>query len=124
MSQIFNRIADIFKANFNIRNSNYDFLDNEDDELRKIIDDLNNDAYNKSEINEDIKDKRFNDSLKILGLKGNPTFNEIKLAHKKKIVEFHPDKAEKFDENKKREFLKMSQAINEAFSYLKKYHGK
>lgn len=50
-------------------------------------------------------------------------FEEIKLAYKKVIKKYHPDRFAQ-DPEKQQAALQLSQKINEAYAYFRKKHGK
>jgi DnaJ-domain-containing protein 1 len=138
MGQIFNRIKYFIKTEFNSNkdNSNIDINDF-DDELKKIIDDLNSNnnqkhTYNKNGNSSREKTNDFNrqplsreeqaerNAYNILGIDKNNSIEGIKSAYKTKIKEYHPDKAEMLDNKSKSDFLKKAQDINNAYNLLKK----
>jgi DnaJ-domain-containing protein 1 len=130
--QIFDRISRIFKAGIADK-SNYGrtFFESEDDELKRIIDELNSNG--KSEKNdkkqEDYSPKdssqhsELDDALKVLGLNSFARNDSIKATYKKKMKEFHPDKVSHLsDEIRKRAEIRAME-INEAYTKIKKIRG-
>lgn len=126
MGQIFNRIKNIFKANAYTYAYSNDFSIDDDDELKRIIDELSNDPKNNNQSDyqqNNIKDPKLLVSLNVLGFNELVDYETIKKTYKKKIAEFHPDRYIN-DHKKHEEYLVKAKEINAAYSYLKKYYGK
>lgn len=57
-------------------------------------------------------------NLKILGLEGNPTEQEIRKAYKKKALEYHPDRIKRKSEETEEEFQNRITRANEEFAKI------
>ncbi len=125
MGQIFNRIKRITKSYLENRNlnENYtkDFLD-EDEELKKLFDELSSsDNKNNNQTDQfDVKKMNMEIASKILGLSENASNEEIKIAYKQKIKEYHPDKVADMGEEIRNLAKIRTQQINQAYEFLKK----
>lgn len=122
MGQIFNRIKKITKSYLNDNlfneNSSEKFL-NDDEELKKIIDNLssdNNTHPNQFQINKMNTDL----ALKILGINSNASIEQIKIAYKQKIKQYHPDKVADMGKEIQNLAKIRTQQINSAYQFLKK----
>jgi hypothetical protein len=131
MGQIFNRIKNIIKTNygFNGKSTDNDFF-NEDDELKRIIEELAYDYHNKSSddkysnYEQTTNKDKLTVSFEVLGIAKTEDFEIVKKAYKKQIAIFHPDRTERLNSDDKRKHLQKAQEINAAYSYLKQYFGK
>ncbi len=132
MGQIFNRIKNIWKsqgADFDLNQANRILNDN-DDELKKIIDDLNNPKSNQNkkqyssnqnnnQSNHTNKtNNEFINACRVLNVSPNADINQIKAAYKKLIKEHHPDKIS--NKNNQEFAQRKTQEINNSYNYLKK----
>ena len=122
MGQIFNRIKNIAKS----RKINDDFLNefagidiDDDDDLKKAIDDAANNS--EADMNVDTKYTKMDKetALQILGLDVTADIDKIKQAYKQKIKEYHPDKVASLGADLQSLAIKKTQEINLAFEYLK-----
>lgn len=127
MNQIFNRIKRIIKANSNTGSGNLEH--SEDDDLKKIIDELNNSSKQnntqESRANTNTKgnnpyEVKVSKALKILGLSPNAKPEEIKQKYKSLIKQYHPDKVQHLSPEEQSKASKKASEINEAYSILEK----
>ncbi|MBM2814627.1 MAG: hypothetical protein HW421_1389 [Ignavibacteria bacterium] len=135
MGQILRRISKIAKTYMddsepmsNVYNSN-----NDDDELKRIIDELNTKSKTQNSHNQQDKNKNasyqtdssmsFERALNLLDLSSNATIDEIKSAYKKKIMEYHPDRVASLGAELKELAARKTVEINQAYSFLKKLKG-
>lgn len=133
MQQIFRRIKRILEAEKNFGND-YVFSNSEDDELRRIIDELNsgNNNNKSNEKNTDNHSSNSNSSnysieylkaINLLGVKPDADENEIRSAYIKKIKEYHPDKVHNLGEEIRKVAEKKAKEINQAYEYIKNYRN-
>lgn len=130
MGHIFDRISRIVKSGKISSDSDYNFHRNvdylsEEDELKKIIDNLNNNTNNQSKQNtNNYQSNNSNIDLEraysILKISSNSTIDEIKTAYKNRIKEYHPDKTVGLGEEIQKISQLKTQELNEAYSLLKK----
>lgn len=140
MSQILDRIKNIAKAEFNaekITNFGQKFLIKDDDDLKEIIEELNNDVNSKysEKIKEDFQkehEKTSNENIdnelninesmayRILEIKPDANIEEIKSAYKTKIKEYHPDKVQNLGKEIQILAQRKTQEINAAYNFLGK----
>ena len=130
MGQILDRISRIVKSGKTSSDSDYNFHRNvdylsEEDELKKIIDNLNNNTNNQSKQNtNNYQSNNSNIDLEgaysILKISSNSTIDEIKTAYKNRIKEYHPDKTVGLGEEIQKISQLKTQELNEAYSLLKK----
>jgi len=128
LGQIFERLKRVTKSYLNDDDSspqrNYAIPD-EDDELKKIIDDL---GKEKSRSESGQKDSgpdilNRNKALNILGLGANATVAEIKAAYRKKMKEYHPDRVSGLGKDIQETARKKAVEINLAYDFLGKTMG-
>ena len=129
MGQILNRIKNIAKAYKSAQNTDDSILAHEDEELKRIIDELNNnDNGNSSLKNEQTADSKqqyvetmtIDKAYRLLKINKNATDKEIKTEYKERIKEYHPDRLESFGEDLKELAKRRTQEINQAYSLIKK----
>ena len=132
MSQIFNRVSRIIKANKNQSEPSLaDFyIKNEDDELKSIIDELSNKktqqkVNNKyeSEVQKTDSELSFDDACAVLGININSSVDEIKIAYKTKVKEYHPDKVSGLGDELQILAMQKTQQINSAYNIIKKFRN-
>jgi DnaJ-domain-containing protein 1 len=141
MGQIFNRIKRIAGSYFSDINEAERFISSEDDELKRIIDELNNPkkngSSNKSHNQENFNSKQSYNSnnntnsipqnvinaFNVIGLQPNADIDLIKMTFKKKIKENHPDKFTNSSEEVKKNVQIKSQEIINAYNVIKAYKG-
>ena len=70
------------------------------------------------------KDKT-QEALEILGLDKNATFDDVKKAHKKMMLKYHPDRlaAQGLPEDMITIYTEKAKAVQVAFDYLKKLYS-
>lgn len=133
MGQIFNRIKNVIKTNYNFgkKNNNIDFNE-ADEELKRIIEELAGDYHNSrnngTDYNHSSRQTQNNDKLivafRTLNISETADFNIIKSAYKKQISKYHPDRIKELSDKETENHLKKAQEINAAYSYLKNHFGK
>jgi len=114
MGQILNRIFRITKSNFNISHNDNDGYYDDESQLKRIIDELNNHQKNDEtdELNDDFP-------YSILKIEKSASIEEIKLAYKERIKEYHPDRLHNFGEEIQRLAIIKTKQINLAYSLIK-----
>ncbi|OGU13576.1 MAG: hypothetical protein A2X61_02100 [Ignavibacteria bacterium GWB2_35_12] len=140
MGQLFNRISRYIKSETQevvetdlISVSTHHYKNDSDEELKKIIDELNKDKTAKDKSSDSSKDNStqknekkvftLDDAYSILGLKSEATNDEIKSAYKQKVKEYHPDRVANLGEELKQLAEQKTQQINKSYEMLKKYRG-
>lgn len=134
MGQILNRILKIAKSYLNTEsdlNSANRIIGNEDEELKKIIDELNQDKHKQSSEkgNQNKSNQSYDSEITldkaylILGLNRNATVEEIKTAYKQKIKDYHPDRVANLGEELRNLAAKKTTEINKAYEIIKKSKG-
>lgn len=128
--QIFDRISRILKS-YSTQNHNekYGFIEDEDDELKRIIEELNsdskNDNYSENPNNNSHSAKsNLYKYYEILGINDNADFTKVKEAYRKKMKEYHPDKFAGMDINIRNKAEAKAKDINEAYNKIKQAKGK
>lgn len=140
MGYIFNRLKRIVNSYF-LSNSGYSaeqLIDESDEELKRIIEELNRDyeqeQKKKSESfqgyserggfdNLNLKDKDLQYAFNILGLKPDATNDEIKKVFREKVKQYHPDKFEKADLKTKVENQKKVRELIFAYNLIRERRG-
>lgn len=129
MGQILNRFKRYVESEINNKSNSNGLVDNvafdEEDELKKTIDELNN---SKQKSNHDSKKSRQSDDIRmnptlaysILGVTPEDSLDIIRESYKKKIKEYHPDKVESMGQEIKDLAARKTIEINEAYALLKK----
>jgi DnaJ-domain-containing protein 1 len=135
MGQLFNRVKNFAKSYINDLDYSNSYaekvLSQDDDELKRIIDELNskkeNKETNKSQKSYQSKESqkqsnysKANDSYYTMGLNPNATNEEIKLKYKQLVKELHPDKLKNKSENEIKEAEKKLALVNSAYNQIKK----
>lgn len=135
MSQILNRLYNFAKSHINYKDDEYkSYLntDTESDELRRIIDELNNPKQNKNSRQSGSKSTESQSSplnplianaYKTLDLSPDSSIEQIKKAYKLKIKIYHPDKINGTNPEEKQKTIRMAQEINKAYTIIKQYKG-
>ncbi len=135
MGQIFDRLKNIWKSqavDFDVNNANR-IVNDKDDELKRIIDELNNPKTNQQKKQQNNYEQsnhssnhsnvrtnnEFINACRILNVSPNADVTQIKSAYKKLIKEHHPDKFA--NKNNQSAAQTKTQEINNAYNYLKKY---
>ncbi len=123
MWQILNRISRIIRSNSTVASNTYKVFESEDDELKKIIDELNSDKSKQSH-EQHPNSNRSNDEVTkaffTLGIPPNSAPQTIKTAYRNKMKEYHPDRFVKLDKELQEKSRKKSQEINIAYDVLQK----
>jgi DnaJ-domain-containing protein 1 len=136
--QIFDRISRIIKSNKSdyTRNLN-DIFEDEDDELKRIIDELNNEKKTSGKTNDhnkyndysNVKEQKtdFPEEIKnafmVLGISYVSDNEQIKSVYKKKMKEFHPDKVSHLSDEIRNRAESRAKDINEAYNKIRKFKG-
>ncbi len=134
MGQIFDRLSRFFKSESTSHYNEFvsdNHIDNEDEELKKIIEELNNQPNNDSkqdsnqDTNQDTNQSQpinsdIENAFRTLNINTNSNIEEIKLAYKKLIKEYHPDKIIGLDKDKQSFAKSKAQEINAAYTLLKR----
>jgi DnaJ-domain-containing protein 1 len=124
MWQILNRISRIIQSNTTGATNNYKVFESEDDELKRIIDELNSDkSRNNKEQQSNYQNAENDDVMKAfntLGIPPNSDAQAIKTAYRNKMKEYHPDRFVKLDKELQEKSRIKSQAINIAYDVLQK----
>lgn len=126
MGQLFDRLKSFLKSQFQNDETykfegTFDLDDNSDEELKWIIDELTSSEtrFEEPKSAQMILEK----SYLILGLKSNSKIEEIKLAYKKRLKEYHPDLVANLGEDLQKLAKKKTQEIISAYQFLKMYHN-
>lgn len=124
MWQILNRISRILQSNTGGATNHYKVFESEDDELKRIIDELNSDkSKNSHEQQSNYRNSENDDVMKAfntLGIPVNSDAQVIKTAYRNKMKEYHPDRFVKLDKELQEKSRKKSQEINMAYDILQK----
>lgn len=131
MGQILNRAFKVAKSYLNDEPSTFNYSSlSEDEELKKIIDDLKKDKDKNNQKANQNKNENYNqnaqhsinsvnEAFKILQIHTTASIEEIKSAYKLKIKEYHPDRLETFGDELKILAQKKTQEINKAYNLIK-----
>lgn len=124
MWQIINRISKLVQSNSIKSNDSYKILNQEDEELKRIIDELNNKKESDKKSENTPKNSNNSDAVKNafaeLGVSPNADTATIKSAYRTKMKEFHPDRFVKLDKDLQEKSRRKSQALNSAYEILEK----
>lgn len=92
MGQIFNRIKNIANSYVNDQSTDFTYiLQEDDDELKRIIDNL--DSESKTHTNTNYKNFSSNKNhYELLGVSINSSKEEVYVAYKNLLKQYHPDK--------------------------------
>jgi DnaJ like chaperone protein len=134
MGQILNRIFKIAKSYINTEsdlNSANRIIGNEDEELKKIIDELNQEKHKQSSDKDNQKksSQSFDTEItldmayRILGLNRDASIEDIKTAYKQKMKDYHPDRVANLGEEIRELAAKKTTEINKAYEIIKKSKG-
>lgn len=126
MEQLLKRLKFFFKSQIQKNETlkfegTFDIDDDSDAELKRIIDEL---ASSETRLKEPKSAKMtLAKAYYILGLKSNPTIEEIKIAYKKRLKEYHPDLVANLGEELQILAQKKTQEVISAYQFLKMYHN-
>ncbi|PKL84662.1 MAG: hypothetical protein CVV22_11765 [Ignavibacteriae bacterium HGW-Ignavibacteriae-1] len=125
MWQIINRISKLVQSNSFKSNDSYKILNQDDEELKRIIDELNNKKESSDKKSENTsKNSNNSDAVKNafaeLGVSPNADSATIKSAYRSKMKEFHPDRFVKLDKELQEKSRRKSQELNSAYDILEK----
>ena len=143
MGQIFNRIKNITKSYINdTEDLNYanKIIDSDQDNLKRIIDELNSKEKSKSSSNNTNPNNgnhrntntntsnqtspfTLNDAYSILEINSNSDIDSIKTAYKTKIKEYHPDKVQTMGKEIQEIANRKTKEINDAYNLIKKHRN-
>ena len=143
MGQIFNRIKNITKSYINdTEDLNYanKIIDSDQDNLKRIIDELNIKEKSKSSSNNTNPNNgnhrntntntsnqtssfTLNDAYRILEINSNSDIDSIKTAYKTKIKEYHPDKVQTMGKEIQEIANRKTKEINDAYNLIKKHRN-
>jgi len=134
VGQLFNRISRFVKSevdDYEVTSAKY--ADYYDDELKRIIDELEKEktfkdkSSYKTKGNSTQKDENkvftLDEAYSILGIKSSATNEEIKSAYKQKMKEYHPDRVADLGIELKQLAEQKTQQINNAYVMIKKLRG-
>lgn len=129
--QLFNRAMRIAKSYISERESSTSIgleptPENDDDELRRMIDELSDNSDDQRQddeprhnaATENARQMSKADARLILEVTPDSTTDEIKAAYRKKMKEYHPDKVSGLGADLRKLAQKKSQQINEAYEIL------
>ncbi|MCX8051402.1 MAG: DnaJ domain-containing protein [Chlorobi bacterium] len=115
---IFERIARILRAEFNDRTSRAsEPLDADDDELRRIIEELDSPRPQQSPPPRTMGIVEW--AYRTLGVTPSASNDEIKAAYRRAIGKVHPDRFARAPEHEQRQAARRAQEINRAYAILK-----
>lgn len=136
MGQILNRLIRIAKTNLAPEKDSYQtIVNNEDDELKRIIDELNKpkQEHKSNQRNTNYQQKNNSESsakqnkqmdwdtaCQVLNITKDSSIDEIKAAYKNKIKEYHPDKVSSLGVELKQLAAQKTLEINSAYEFIKK----
>ena len=136
MGQLINRISRYIKSEIDDKNnSSQNLIDKSDEELKRIIDELNREktkgkkfSSKRGDNKDDYKsnhNKVFNidDAFSVLDLKKDDDVEIIKAKYKQKIKEYHPDRVANLGIELKQLAEQKTQEINMAYDMIKKFRG-
>lgn len=116
MGQIFNRIKSISTSYINDKADDLSYIfDEEDDELKRIIDKLDSKAFAK----EDVRKSKILSHYEVLGVKQASTKEEVYSAYKTLLKQNHPDKVANLSKEIQEIAKTKTIEINQAFNKIK-----
>lgn len=121
MGQIFNRIKNITNSYINDRDIDVEYILNKDeDDLKKIIDELESEQKQKQKSNTNYKSSTSNKNhYEVIGVKSTSSKEEIYSAYKNLLKQYHPDKVASLGEEIQNVARNKTQEINSAFQKIK-----
>ncbi len=122
MGQIFDRINRIARAHWSsLTDSDTAWaervLSSDDDELRRIIDELQSEPPSPS-VPPDVAQ-----ALRVLGLPTTATAEEVRSAYRRLIAQWHPDRFVGATAEEQHRAQERARELNAAYLLLKAYHG-
>ncbi len=127
--QIIERLSRFIKSGFADFNTNSSSIFNsEDDELKRIIDELNskdkkkenNNGYSEPSNNTTNKTE-LEKAFDTLGIGSTSDKDVIKMHYKKKMKEFHPDKVSQHSDDVRKRAETRAKEINVAYTLIRKH---
>jgi DnaJ-domain-containing protein 1 len=139
MGQLFDRLKNFVKVSASDFSGNLDsaerMLDTDDDELRRIIDELNSDASSASGRTGRSSSQQGGRAAsspnippevvtasRVLGVAPSAHISEIRSAWRRKIAAVHPDRMHNRPQAEQMRAQREAQAINAAWATLQRYH--
>lgn len=128
--QIIERLSRIIRSGFSDFNVNpTSVYTSEDDELKRIIDELNSKGQKKENTNGRSNPNNNSTTTKTelekafdtLGVDSTSDIEKIKIHYKKKMKEFHPDKVSQHSEDVRKRAETRAKEINEAYTLIRKH---
>lgn len=123
MMQILRRISRIAKSYLIKDNYKDKYFNSDDEELKRIIDELNDKRQYQNFDKQQAKDFDFEKACKVLGVRNDASIDEIKSAFRKKIKQYHPDKINHLTEKEKAESLEKAKEIINAYEFFKRKYN-
>ncbi len=126
MGQIFDRIKNISSSYVNdSKFADFSIIDDEDEELKRIIDELDKKKEEKSKSNQNNSTKSSfkatNKSIyETLGVNINSTKEEVSSAYKNLLKQYHPDKVANLGKELQDLAILKTKDINLAYQQIKK----
>lgn len=128
MGQLFNRIFRIAKSYIDDTGVRSNYPENEDEELKRIIEELENDKASEKENknNEAPNTNEFglNEAFRVLGINNSSSWEDVKAAYKQKMKEYHPDRVMNLGDELKELASRKTKDINKSYEILKKHYNK
>lgn len=139
MGQLIDRLGKFIKSEIKSNDFNPNsFIESSDDELKRIIEDLNRQKAKDESSKNQTGSNNYNNNhssggaasntmnlqraYSILGLESGADEDTVKAAYIKKVKEYHPDKVATLGDELKELASKKTQEINEAYNFLKNYN--
>lgn len=129
MGQLINRLKNYFKSEINFQDSPSLPNDIEFDSLNKEFENLKHQQeFHKMNDNQTYEDSFVNNidyknAYLILEIDENSTIEEIKMAYRNKVKEYHPDKVQNMGTDIRQLAEKKTLQINQAYEILKKHRN-
>lgn len=135
MGQLIDRIFRLAKSKVNdFTFTSSDPHKNENDELKRIIDELNKEKQKEEDSKAEQKqtkqetpqpkaEQTVSSACTMLGVSVNASIEDIKSAYKQRMKEYHPDRVANLGAELKDLARKKTQEFNDAYQFLKKVKG-